>query len=103
YRWSGSQAWLMVGPANSASKKVTIRARGLPGLHGEALPVRWSLGGRDAGVRLLDANWRDYSFDLPAGASRDGLVVELSAHARRPSAEDPRALAVAVDSISTEQ
>jgi tetratricopeptide (TPR) repeat protein len=102
YRWSEGHAWLMMGPAEPASKKVIMRARALPGPGGEALPVHLTVGGRDAGVRLFDAGWRDYSFDVPPDASRGRLVIELSAPSRRPSVDDPRELAVAVDTVRTE-
>jgi 4-amino-4-deoxy-L-arabinose transferase-like glycosyltransferase len=102
YRWSGSDAWLMVGLRDTASKRVIIRAKGLPGPHGEALPVRCKLDGADAGVRLLGADWREYAFDVPRPALHDRLVIELSARARRPSTDDPRELAVAVDTVRTE-
>jgi 4-amino-4-deoxy-L-arabinose transferase-like glycosyltransferase len=103
YRWSGSNAALMVGLPNANLKKVTIRARGLPGPHGEPfLSVHWTLNGHDAGTRLLNTNWQDYTFDIPQPGPRDRLTIELSAQARRPSPDDPRELAVAVDSVKSE-
>src|SRR5207237_1546066 len=78
YRWSGSSAFIRVG-AHANSRKVIARARALPGPRGESLKVRWRVAGRDAGVQTMDANWKDYTFDLPPGNANRSIEVELSA------------------------
>ncbi len=101
YRWSGNSAFMRVG-AHAASRKLIVRARALPGPKGENLKVRWRIATHKAVEQAMDANWKDYTFDLPPGNTNRSIEVELSASARRPSYEDKRELAVAVDSIKAE-
>ncbi|MFL5735233.1 MAG: glycosyltransferase family 39 protein [Chloroflexia bacterium] len=102
YRWSTGDAWIMVGLPKPNAKRLIIHARGLPTPDGQPLTVRWKVNGQDEGTRLLDGGWQDYTFDIPQPSARDRVEVELYAQARRPSPEDPRELAVAVDTVRVE-
>jgi hypothetical protein len=100
YRWSGSRASIRLG-ADSETARLIVRASALPRGDGEPLMVRWRVNGADLGEVAMDAAWKEYSFEIPQAARENGgeFVVELEADARRPLAEDPRELAVAIDSV----
>jgi hypothetical protein len=102
FRWSTGSAAIKVRLA-PAARTVAVRARALPGPHGEPLGVRWRIEGEDMGEIKMDGAWRTYTFELPASASTDRIVVvELTAPARQPSDQDPRQIAVAVSQVSTQ-
>jgi hypothetical protein len=102
FRWSTGEAAVKVG-AEDADAKVIVRARALPGPSVEPLQVRWTVAGADEKTIFMDGEWREYTLELPANhPAGEPVVVELSAEARRPSAEDRRELAVAVDWVRVE-
>lgn len=100
YRWSTGNAAIKVG-RDASARRVVIHARALPDPNGQPITVRWSVDGVAVGEVSMDANWRDYSFDLPPSTSTVA-VIGLNAPARRPSVEDSRQLAVAVDWVKSE-
>ncbi len=100
YRWSGEHAWVKVGRQPS-DKELVIRARALPAQGGEPLSVSYRINGQDVGSRSMDAQMRQYAFNIPQGASNTLVIVEIVAPARRPAPEDNRDLAVAVDWVKT--
>ncbi|MBF6614593.1 MAG: glycosyltransferase family 39 protein [Chloroflexi bacterium] len=99
YRWSGEDAWVKVG-RQPGDKELVIRARALPAQGGEPLKVSYRINGQDVGSRSMDAQMREYRFDIPQGAG-DTVALEIIAPARRPAPEDNRDLAVAVDWVKT--
>ncbi len=105
FRWSESSASIRLS-ASSTARRVVVRAIGLPGPLGEPLSVRWTVrtaDRQDTYERTMDAAWKDYAFDLPPGTARESAIeVALTAVARRPSTDDRRELAVAVDSVRTD-
>jgi 4-amino-4-deoxy-L-arabinose transferase-like glycosyltransferase len=102
YRWSTGSAALKVRK-RAGDTGVVLKARALPGANGEPLPVRFRINGVDAGVQMMDGQWRSYRFTLPGGMVPDATVVlQIDAQARQPSVDDLRDLAVAVDGVSTE-
>jgi hypothetical protein len=101
YRWSTGSASMKVR-RRADDRTVTLLARALPGSNGEPITVRFFINGIDVGEREMDGQWKRYEFKLSDAMLRDDTVMlEIRAPARRPSAEDRRELAVAVDSVST--
>jgi 4-amino-4-deoxy-L-arabinose transferase-like glycosyltransferase len=101
YRWSTSHAAVDVARA-PGSNSVVVRARALPMPDGGPLKVRWRINRHDVAEFAMDGEWREYTLQIPPDTKAgDDLVVELFAPARRPSVEDMRELAVAVDWVST--
>jgi hypothetical protein len=102
YRWSTGEAAIKLR-AGGSSERLTVRARALPGAGGEPLQVRWRAAGQDVATVAMDGEWREYTLEIPPNAAAGAtLVLELSARARRPSADDRRELAVAIDYVRAE-